>query len=240
MRRNARASLFDLEREMRRTPLAQNTVDRLFSGEMEPEDAPQELSRVAALLKAASTGFPSTASTKEAQTIGAMVTAARSTSTTRRRRETPMKRLFKVKLAAVAAGALVAGTTGLALAGALPDAAQNGIATAFEKAGITIPNSNADDAGKPADAGANSENTDVKDAIESTEPGLERGRKVSDAASDGNSRVPESVPVGDGNALESPGSASAGANQTGAETSEDASGGNSQAGDEHGQADQHP
>lgn len=235
MRRNKEATFLDLQDEMRRTPVDQATIDRLMSGAIAPEDAPPELAGVAALFWAAGR-LPNFTSPREAETVTAMAAIVRERPWARLVKEKSMRRFLKIKIAAAAAGATVIATAGLAFAGALPDAAQNGIATAFEKAGITIPNSNSEDAGQPADpggnAGENSESADVHDAIDGTDPGVERGAAVSDAASDGKSNVPESVPVGE--------NAGDGANQTGVETSTDASDGKSRAGEEHGESGSHP
>lgn len=221
-------------------PVDERTVDRLLSGETAPEDAPPELFEVAKVLRAASKGNPSAIHMRQSETVAAMVVATHSGSTSKSKEANPMRRFSKVRIAALAAGAMIVGTTGLALAGALPDAAQNGVARVFEKAGITIPNSHSEGAGKPSDAGVNRENSEVENAIDSTEPGLERGREVSDAASDGKSRVPDSVPVAGDNSQGGAGSGgeqSEGANETGIQNSEEASDGHSKAGSPPSQAD---
>jgi hypothetical protein len=229
---------------MRRMPLDEVTIDRLLSGTVAADDAPPGLAGVAEVLRAASkAGSAAVTPSNEAETVSAMVAAARSKSSDEVWREKPMRKLFKVKIAAAAIAGLLLVTTGLAFAGALPDAAQNGFSRVFEKAGITVPNANSEKSQQqqPQAPGANSESEEVKDAIDSTDPGLERGREVSDAASDGKSRVPDSVPVGEGSGVpDSPGSQSEGAAENGATISEEASNNHSQAGSDHGNSADHP
>jgi hypothetical protein len=217
--------------------LSPSDVDRLLDGRVAPEDAPPGYERVASLVGEFAADSGDYDLDRERVMVARMVQAVRSRSfevdATRAKQAKPVKRFLKVKIAAVATGALLAGTTSLALAGALPEAAQNGVAKVFEKAGLTIPNSNSDgpsNANNPQNsenAGANRENENVREIIENTEPGIERGREVSEEASDGKANVPETVPNSD----QTPGNE--GANETGTTTSENASGGKSQAGDDH-------
>jgi hypothetical protein len=187
----------DMHREMRAIPLDDATVDRLFSGVIEPDEAPSGYAEVASLFKAASSAPSRLEMAREAETVAAMAELARSnlagTPAIREGRRL-MGRFSKVKVAMLAVGSLLALMTGLAFAGALPDAAQDGVAKVLEQAGITIPNGDADEPETSQGPDAESESTDVQEVIENTEPGVERGAEVSEEASDGKSNVPESVP----------------------------------------------
>lgn len=117
------------------------------------------------------------------------------------RRRTVLSSLFAslgTKVAGVAFAATAA-AGGVAATGNLPDAAQTAVANAVEHVGIHIPNpggASADhrqdaehrqDEGKPEDAGqpehaGKSVSDAVKEAIENSTPGEDRGAVVSDAA----------------------------------------------------------
>jgi hypothetical protein len=120
----------------------------------------------------------------------------------KRRRSFVLSSLFASLTAKLAAGGVavaMAATGGLAANGRFPDTVQDKIAVAAEKVGIDIPKStdegdeesnpviDADEeAGEAAvkegsDSGKRS-NADVHEAIDSTEPGPERGKTVSEAA----------------------------------------------------------
>lgn len=232
----------DLLDEMRHTPLDSRTADRLLSGAVAPEDAPPELTAIAALV-GASEQATTTDLAREAETVTAMVSRIRSTgalvpASLQERRDKPMKKFLKLKLAAITVGGLLVVTTGLALAGALPDAAQEGFANAAEAVGFdSIPHpdhpdadssSNSEGAGE-GEAGAAAEGADGEEvsgaATDDSTSGVDKAGEVTDATpAEDNAQVPESIPPAaaeTGQEASEDGTGTAGdASETGAEQSE--------------------
>jgi hypothetical protein len=151
-----------------------------------------------------------------------------------------VRSLRRKLLVPVVAGAIVIGTTGLAMAGALPAPAQDAFATVLDRVGITVPAS-ADQQPSPATADhpASSGTAIASIATDPSLQGLQKGIAVSGAASGGTSQAgqhgsasdhptgaPSSVPPaagGTGGADVSSG----GSSGTGTSTAGTASGGHS-------------
>ncbi|MBI2237364.1 MAG: hypothetical protein HYU54_02410 [Actinobacteria bacterium] len=97
------------------------------------------------------------------------------------RRSKVRSRLFRAKVAGLVVVGTLAGTTGLAAAGVLPDPAQNVVSDVLAKVGISVPAG--DD--HPASTG-----TDISGIATTTDAtGVEKGAEISDAASDGVSQA---------------------------------------------------
>lgn len=126
--------------------LDRDTTDRLLSGRVLPEDAPPGYAEVARVLLAL--GSPPTAAELRHRDHAVAAAARRATTETttppkipRRFRRSGRARV-KV-LALTLLGSMVA-TSGLAMAGMLPDAAQNVVSDVLSKVGLDVPK--ADDA----------------------------------------------------------------------------------------------
>ncbi len=127
-------------RDMDRFALDTSTAERLLAGSVDAADAPPEYRGVATTLGALR-GPPDSTELDDApvaveRIVAAVVLARRDRPAPRSRRS----RSRLVKLAAVAAVAsALAITSGLAVAGALPESAQGAASTLLEKVGISIP-----------------------------------------------------------------------------------------------------
>jgi hypothetical protein len=236
----------DFAFEMERLPLDTNTADRLVAGLVLPEDAPPGYSGVASLLAAARSSPTEPPPSRDALTMQRFIAEARSsrieTSTLPRRSS-----VHRIKLVAAVATAALACTTGLALAGSLPGAAQDVASSMLAKAGITVPGPNEHAGTHPSVRGTSS--PDVADAAQrkpghvatnveangqgkgsevsqlatTTDlTGVEKGAAISTLASGGKSQAGQH-----GDATAEHGSSSS---EDGAATADAASGGHSSAG----------
>ena len=197
----------DLQGEMRNFTLDHETTDRLLTGRIEPDDAPPGYAEVAAVLRA-SVCLTSVEPERELATVIAMAKEIRSRLAVNApgHGRPPMKRLVRAKITAlVVAGTLMA-TTGLAVAGALPNSAQGVASTMLAKIGITVPGPDAHSRTHPdshgqsgADASSSaplgSVPTDTKGsqisnlARTTAAKGVAKGALISSAASDGMSQA---------------------------------------------------
>jgi hypothetical protein len=136
----------DTEDEMAdpRFRLDLETADRVLAGRVAPDDAPPGYAEVAGLLQTLAGDLPSRPAAGGEATIRMMAKVVGISDPPRpRRRPLPLRGPL---VALTIAGSL--GTTGVAFAGGLPDAAQRVVSTWFEKIGVTIPRP--DDAGPSA------------------------------------------------------------------------------------------
>ena len=127
----------DTEGEMAdsRFRLDAGTADRLLGGRVAPDDAPPGYAEVAGLLQTLAADLPTRPAAAGEGTIRMMAKVVRISDPVRSRRRPHPLRGRIVALAMV--GSL--GTTGVALAGGLPDAAQGVVSTWFAKIGVMIP-----------------------------------------------------------------------------------------------------
>jgi len=220
----------DSEDEMRGLFLDRDTADRLLAGAVESDDAPPGYAEVARLLRAA--GAPPTATELMAEQQ-AVTAAARVVSRTTphspvpaTRRSSVRSRFFRVKVAGLVVAGTVLGTTGLAAAGVLPDAAQNAASSVLSSVGISVP---------AADEHPASTGTDISGIATTTDAtGVDKGAEISSIASGGMSQAgvngssPVTTPNTGGTGTAD--TASGGAADTGTATADDASQGHSAAG----------
>ena len=199
----------DSHGDMERFAIDIETGDRLLSGVLDPEDAPDRLSAVAALLQAAAVPT-SGALDGEAATVDAVVAVIRSAPAFVPP-PTKTSRLTRAKIAAAGLAGALSMTTGLAAANALPGAAQQVASDALSKVGVHVPSPD-DEAGEhPAVRGKSDDHNDstgtsvpasdaahpdnqggeISDLAHTTDPGPGHGATVSDAASDGKSQAGE-------------------------------------------------
>jgi hypothetical protein len=141
------------EGRMTRLGLDPDTTDRLLSGRVAPDDAPPGYAEVARLL----TALREPASPAELRSLDEAVTAAARRATEgpatpirpaagiRPARRSRPRRARAAILAFAVLGLLLV-TTGLAMAGALPDAAQNVVSDALSRIGIHVPTADERDA----------------------------------------------------------------------------------------------
>src|SRR4051812_4573236 len=141
----------DWDDEMRRHaeprfPIDHDTADRLLSGRLSPEDAPPGYAAVAGLICVATSAAAPEELAREAAIVAAGVEAVRSNpapapaGSGRRSRVTKLRSL---KVAAIAAGAVL-GSTGVAAAatGNLPAPAQTAVSDALSHVSVSVPKAN--------------------------------------------------------------------------------------------------
>ena len=229
----------DLPCEMRKLQLDPGTIDRLLAGEIEPDDAPPGYSEVARVLQAAAAARPSDELVHEASHVAiAMELVRQAASTPSDRRSRKMSRIGRLKVGGlVVVGALV-GSTGLAVAGVLPDAAQDAVSNVFDKVGITIPASGDPPAATGDEVSSIATTTDAA--------GVDKGAEISSAASAGKSQAGQHdsgvagsgdeatnaapVPVPNEGGTGTADAASAGASEVGTGTANEESAGHSSSG----------
>lgn len=199
---------------MRGSWLDHATADRLLSGQVAPDDAPPGFAGVALLVRTLAAPPTSGELVRETDAIALASAILRSRansfappppSRTVLNGHLVRPRFFRTKIAAlVVVGALI-GTSGLAVAGVLPDPAQDVAATVLSTVGIRVPTSDDDPADRPADepaaqvdgpadaeehpASTGSEISEIATTTDAT--GVEKGAQISDEASGGKAQVGE-------------------------------------------------
>ena len=236
--------------EMERLPLDTDTADRLLAGTVAPEDAPPRYSEVASLLAAARGFEVAPCPSREARAVRMLAVGVRSSRFTTSK-SSRRSSVHRIRLAAAVATAALACTTGLAVAGGLPGAAQDVASSMLAKAGVTVPGPSEHAGTHPSVRGTSS--PDVSDAgrqepgSDNSEPsgqgkgseisrlatttdltGVDKGAAISTLASGGKSQAGQH-----GQATASHGSSST---RGGAGTAAEASGGHSSAGAGNGAA----
>jgi hypothetical protein len=138
----------DTEGEMAdpRFRLDAGTADRLLEGRVAPDDAPPGYAEVAGLLQALAADLSSTPSGAGEGTVRMMAKVVGISDSPKRRRR-PRPHPLRGPIVALAM-VVSLGTTGVAFAGGLPDAAQRVVSTWLRTIGLTIPRP--DDAGPSA------------------------------------------------------------------------------------------
>jgi hypothetical protein len=137
----------DLEYEVPPVVLDQDTAERLLAGAVAPEDAPPGYAGVARLLDAARAEPTAAEAASEPEIVATMARIVRSSVTTGS--PPPRRRFTRRTVAAGLVFAGLAGTAGLASAGALPGAIQDFASGALHKAGITAASRDNDAASSP-------------------------------------------------------------------------------------------
>src|SRR5438105_8975820 len=125
--------------EMQRPSLDPDTAERLIQGRVAPQDAPAGFEQVAALLQAARHPVTQDDPSRASATVAAMAAAVSVAPAPSARAVATPRRSLRTKLAAGSAAGLLSLFGGLAAAGALPSAAQNGVATAASHVGLDLP-----------------------------------------------------------------------------------------------------
>lgn len=232
----------DLPFEMRRLMLDEDTLDRLLAGGIDPDDAPPGYSEVARILRAVTEAGHQEELAHEAVHVALamdLVKQPSPASTPSHGRSRKMRsRSRRVKVGGlVVVGALV-GSTGLAAAGVLPDAAQDAFSNVLERVGITVP------AGSDHPATSGEEISEIATTTDAT--GIDKGAEISSEASGGMSQAGEHgsavagtsvegasaapVPVPNEGGTGTADTASDGASEEGTVTADEESGGHSSSG----------
>jgi hypothetical protein len=232
----------DYTDEMQCLPLDLDTADRLLGGSVLAEDAPPGYAGVAVFLAEFDAGGEEVVPSEDL--VALLAASVRSSPT---QKATSSRRSFvpRIKLAAALAAAALVGTTGLALAGTLPGAAQDIASEMLGKVGVTVPGPNSNAGDHPNTRGSSSEHTtvattssgkgaEISDLATSELSGLEKGAAVSTAASGGKSQAgqehpaPADTPDVGGTGVAD--TASGGASSDGTTQADEDSGGHSSAG----------
>jgi len=166
-----------------------DTLDRLLGGGVDPDDAPPGYSEVARLLHAFVQGGDHEELVHEAAHVALAVELVQQRSPVslaanrrpNRREKTTRSRTHRGKLGGLVVIGAMVGSTGLAAAGALPDAAQNAFSHVLEKVGITVP------AGVNHPAGSGEELSGIATTTDAT--GVSKGAEISSVASGGRSKA---------------------------------------------------
>jgi hypothetical protein len=241
----------DLEDEMHELPLDPNTAERLIAGAIAPEDAPPGYANVARLLEAVAGEASPEELVREPETVKIVAAAMRSPSHNHLaspKRSFMPSALTRPRMTAAAAAAALVCSASLAVAGALPGAAQDIASSMLEKVGISVPGPNENAGTHPNERGNSStvapstagEGAEISDLATTTDlTGLEKGAAISDLASGGKSQAAEHASSPGGAAVvETPNSGGAGTadmmsggqSSNGTSTADTASNGHSSAG----------
>ena len=214
-----------------------DTVERLLQGRILPDDAPPGYAEVAHVLRTAAAPLDRPPASLEAQHMAAArmlitqpsPTAARSTAS-----RTTRTNGRRAKVMGLVVVGTVLSTSGLAAAGALPDAAQDALSNVLSRVGISVPQGNqpgsdaetADTAATPdsADAGKGAQISEIATTTDST--GVDKGAEISSTASDGKSQAGQHGHAGGDRDVAPVTTPNAG----GTNTADEASGGQSHAG----------
>ena len=179
----------DVPNGMRMSTLDEDTIERLLSARIAPDDAPPGYSGVARLVRIVAETADSDPALGERHVAAAVAVIRRESAAGASARRPQRKRSWRRRArvaGVVLAGALV-GSTGLAFAGALPDAAQDAFADVLDRVGITVPAGH--DAPEPTEPPA-STGEEISDIATSTESsGVDKGAEISTTASGGRSRA---------------------------------------------------
>lgn len=179
----------ELVDEVRGGWLDTDTLDRMLAGGVHPDDAPPGYSEVARALLALAEPRDGGDLVHEAEHV-ALATelvkqrspVPRSLDRRSRRASTCMwSRSHRGKIGALVVLGAMVGSTGLAVADVLPDAAQDAFAHVLEKVGITVPPGS----GHPASSGQ-----EVSGIATTTDAaGVQKGAAISSVASGGRGRA---------------------------------------------------
>jgi hypothetical protein len=166
-----------------------DTLDRMLAGGIHPDDAPPGYSEVARVLLAVAEATDKAEPVHETAHVALAMelvqqrspVSASSNQRSNRRSRSATSRTHRGKIGGlVVIGALI-GSTGLAAAGVLPDAAQDALSKVLDKVGITVP------AGSDHPASPGKELSGVATATDATGGG--KGAGISSVASGGNSKA---------------------------------------------------
>jgi hypothetical protein len=193
----------DLPDEMRRLRLGEDTVDRLLAGGIDPDDAPPGYSEVARVLQAATAADLQEELAHEAVHVGLAMELVKQPSPASTpsvgRSKNMGSRSRRIKVGGLVVVGVLMGSTGLAAAGFLPDAAQDAFSSVLDRVGITVP------ANGDHHSTSGEEISEIATTTDAT--GLDKGAEISSAASGGKSQAGQHGSAGAGTSIEGAGSA---------------------------------
>ena len=241
----------DLPPEMRRQLLDGDTLERLLAGRVEPDDAPPGYAEVARVLRAAAAPIdPADLGHESGHVQAARILITRRSLASDRSdggRKEMRSKGYRLKAAGLVVLGTLLGTSGLAVAGVLPDTAQDMLSNVLDRVGVSVPTgdhpaSSGEPSEHPASSGEPSEHpassgeqiSEIATTTDST--GVGKGADISSIASGGMSQAGEHGSAEHGSAEH--GTAGHGAdvapvstpNTGGTSTADAASGGHSEAG----------
>jgi hypothetical protein len=230
----------DSDDVMRGPSLDDAAADALLEGRLDPGDAPPGYAEAARVLRAASAPPTAAELARQGRAVAEAAAAvpARPTRTVvpPTRRSVMRPRFVRAKIVGIVVAGTLIGTTGLAAAGVLPDAAQNAASTVLAKIGVSVPSVDPTGVQHPASTGEQISNI----ATTTTATGEAKGALISSIASGGMSRAGQShgsagsgsapVTVPNRGGAGTADTASGGASSSGTSTADQASQGRSAAG----------
>jgi hypothetical protein len=170
--------------------LEETVVDQLLDGRLAPEDVPPGYADVVSVVRALS--LPPTAAELALQVVAVEATLTELASrpaprgskapvATSGRKWSTRSRFFKTKVASLVLAGTLVGTTGLAVAGALPAPLQDAASSVLATVGISVPTSDAHPASSGEDISKIATTTDAT--------GIDKGAEISTTASGGQSKA---------------------------------------------------
>jgi hypothetical protein len=184
----------DLSPEMRRQLLDGDTLERLLAGRVEPDDAPPGYAEVARVLRAAAAPIDLADLGRESEHVEAariLVTRRSFASDRSDGRPTEMhSKGYRLKVAGLMVLGMLLGTSGLAVAGVLPDTAEDMLSNVLDRVGISVPTgdhpaSSDEPSEHPASSGE--EISEIATTTDAT--GVGKGADISSIASRGMSQA---------------------------------------------------
>jgi hypothetical protein len=175
--------------EIRSGWLDTDTLDRLLAGGIHPDDAPPGYSEVAGVLLAVAEASDHRELIQEAAHVALAIELVQQRSPvsppvdrrSSRRLKRTRARSHRGKIGGLIVVGAMVGSTGLAAAGVLPDAAQDAFSHLLDKVGITVP------AGTDHPASSGEELSGIATTTDVT--GVDKGAEISSVASGGKSQA---------------------------------------------------
>jgi hypothetical protein len=170
--------------------LEETVVDQLLDGRLAPEDVPPGFADVVGLVRALS--LPPTAAELALQVVAVEATltelalrpaprGSKAPVAASSRKWSARSRFFRTKVASLVLAGTLVGTTGLAVAGALPAPLQDAASNVLAKVGISVPTSDSHPASSGEDTSKIATTTDAT--------GVDKGAEISTTASGGQSKA---------------------------------------------------
>jgi len=186
----------DLPAEMRRQLLDGDTLERLLAGRVEPGDAPPGYAEVARVLRAAAAPIDPADLGHESEHVEAarILVTRRSFASDRSdgKRKEMRSKGSRLKVAGLIVLGTLLGTSGLAVAGVLPDTAQDMLSNVLDRVGISVPRGDLPaSSGEPSEHSASSGEQISEFATTTDSTGVGKGAEISSIASGGMSKAGE-------------------------------------------------
>jgi hypothetical protein len=186
----------DLPAEMPRQLLDGDTLERLLGGRVEPDDAPPGYAEVARVLRTAAVQIDPADLGHESEHVEAarILVTRRSFASDRSdgKRKEMRSKGSRLKVAGLVVLGTLLGTSGLAVAGVLPDTAQDMLSNVLDRVGISVPRGDHPaSSGEPSEHPASSGEQISEFATTTDSTGVGKGAEISSIASGGMSKAGE-------------------------------------------------